>query len=91
MGGHEPAGPGTGGCAPGAVKPIAFIVAAALGRGVLSCAVDHRHIGPTPVAVSPSRVVRYAPRLFRHVEEAIGINQVASVSVDSGPTGRVLE
>jgi hypothetical protein len=28
--------------------------------------------------------VRYTPRLFGHFEETIGIDQVASVSVDSG-------
>ncbi len=39
---------------------------------------------PTQVAVFPSRVVRYTPRLFGHHEETIGIDQVASVSVDSG-------
>jgi len=42
------------------------------------------HIWPTQVAVFPNRVVRYAPRLFGHLEETIGIDQVASVSVDSG-------
>ncbi len=38
---------------------------------------------PTQVAVFPNRVVRYTPRLFGHFEETIGIEQVASVSVDS--------
>jgi hypothetical protein len=41
-------------------------------------------IWPTQVAVFPSRVVRYTPRLFGHFEETIGIDQVASVSIDSG-------
>jgi hypothetical protein len=41
-------------------------------------------IWPTQVAVFPNRVVRYTPRLFGHFEETIGIDQVASVSVDSG-------
>jgi hypothetical protein len=41
-------------------------------------------IWPTQVAVFPNRVVRYTPRLFGHFEETIGIEQVASVSVDSG-------
>ncbi len=41
-------------------------------------------IWPTQVAVFPDRVVRYTPRLFGHREETIGIDQVASVSVDSG-------
>ena len=40
-------------------------------------------IWPTQVAVFPGRVVRYTPRLFGHFEETIGIDQVASVSVDS--------
>ena len=40
-------------------------------------------IWPTQVAVFPQRVVRYTPRLFGHFEETIGIDQVASVSVDS--------
>jgi hypothetical protein len=40
-------------------------------------------IWPTQVAVFPNRVVRYTPRLFGHFEETIGIDQVASVSVDS--------
>ncbi len=39
---------------------------------------------PTQVAVFPSRVVRYTPRLVGHFEETIGIGQVASVSVDAG-------
>src|SRR6185295_14787334 len=39
---------------------------------------------PTQVAVFPSRVVRYTPRLFGHFEETIAIDQVASVSVDAG-------
>ena len=41
-------------------------------------------IWPTQVAVFPNRVVRYTPRLVGHFEETIGIDQVASVSVDSG-------
>ena len=41
-------------------------------------------IWPTQVAVFPNRVVRYTPRLFGHFDETIGIDQVASVSVDSG-------
>ena len=41
-------------------------------------------IWPTQVAVFPNRVVRYTPRFFGHFEETIGIEQVASVSVDSG-------
>jgi hypothetical protein len=41
-------------------------------------------IWPTQVAVLPNRVVRYTPRLFGHFEETIGIEQVASVSVDAG-------
>ncbi len=40
-------------------------------------------IWPTQVAVFPQRVVRYTPRLVGHFEETIGIDQVASVSVDS--------
>jgi hypothetical protein len=40
-------------------------------------------IWPTQVAVFPNRVVRYTPGLFGHFEETIGIEQVASVSVDS--------
>ena len=40
-------------------------------------------IWPTQVSVFPNRVVRYTPRLFGHFEETIGIDQVASVSVDS--------
>jgi hypothetical protein len=40
-------------------------------------------VWPTQVAVFPSRVVRYTPRLFGHFEETIGIDQVASVSIDS--------
>ena len=44
---------------------------------------DNR-IWPTQVAVFPNRVVRYTPRLFGHFDETIGIDQVASVSVDSG-------
>jgi hypothetical protein len=38
----------------------------------------------TQVAVYPNRVVRYTPRLIGHFEETIAIDQVASVSVDSG-------
>jgi len=34
--------------------------------------------------VFSNRVVRYTPRLFGHFEETIGIEQVASVSVDAG-------
>lgn len=41
-------------------------------------------VWPTQVAVLPNRVVRYTPRLFGHFDETIGIEQVASVSVDSG-------
>jgi hypothetical protein len=41
-------------------------------------------IWPTQVAVFPTRVVRYTPRLFGHFEETIAIDQVASVSVDAG-------
>jgi hypothetical protein len=41
------------------------------------------HVWPTQVAVFPNRVERYTPRLLGHFEEAIGINQVASVSVES--------
>jgi hypothetical protein len=41
-------------------------------------------IWPTQVAVLSDRVVRYTPRLFGHFEETIGIEQVASVSVDAG-------
>jgi hypothetical protein len=40
-------------------------------------------VWPTQVAVFSNRVVRYTPRLFGHFEETIGIEQVASVSVDS--------
>jgi hypothetical protein len=39
---------------------------------------------PTQVGVFPSRVVRYTPRWFGHFEETIAIDQVASVSIDSG-------
>jgi hypothetical protein len=42
------------------------------------------HLWRTQVAVFPDRVVRYAPRLFGHLEETIGIDQVASVSINSG-------
>lgn len=42
------------------------------------------HLWPTQVAVLSNRVVRYTPRLFGHFEETIGIEQVASVSVDAG-------
>jgi hypothetical protein len=41
-------------------------------------------VWPTEVAVFSNRVVRYTPRLFGHFEETIGIEQVASVSVDAG-------
>ena len=41
-------------------------------------------VWPTQVAVFSNRVVRYTPRLFGHFEETIGIDQVASVSVDAG-------
>jgi hypothetical protein len=41
-------------------------------------------IWPTQVAVFANRAVRYTPRLFGHFEETIGIEQVASVSVDAG-------
>jgi len=41
-------------------------------------------VWPTQVAVFPNRVVRYTPRLFGHFEETIGIEQVASVSVNAG-------
>jgi hypothetical protein len=41
------------------------------------------HIWPTQVAVFPNRVERYTPRLLGHFDEVIGINQVASVSVDA--------
>jgi hypothetical protein len=41
------------------------------------------HIWPTQLAVFPNRVERYTPRLLGHFEEAIAINQVASVSVDA--------
>jgi hypothetical protein len=44
---------------------------------------EGNRIWPTQVAVFPNRVVRYTPRLFGHFEETIGIDQVASVSVDS--------
>lgn len=40
-------------------------------------------VWPTQVAVFPNRVVRYTPRLVGHFEETIGIDQVASVSLDS--------
>ncbi len=42
------------------------------------------HVWPTQVAVYPNRVARYTPRLIGHFEETIAIDQVASVSVDSG-------
>src|SRR3954465_12170809 len=42
------------------------------------------HLWPTQVAVFPTQVVRYTPRLFGHFEETIAIHQVASVSVDAG-------
>lgn len=38
-------------------------------------------IWPTQVAVFPNRVVRHTPRLFGYLDETIGIDQVASVSV----------
>jgi hypothetical protein len=41
-------------------------------------------IWPTQVAVFANRVVRFTPRLFGQFEETIAIDQVASVSVDSG-------
>jgi hypothetical protein len=86
------------------VDPITLAIAAVVGLGVLSCAVNYgrnrpftkdvkvfrasrwtkgNRIWPTQVAVFPNRVVRYTPRLFGHFEETIGIDQVASVSVDS--------
>ena len=88
----------------GTVEPITLTVAAVVGLGVLSWAVNlgrnrlftkdvpvfrasrwtkGNHIWRTQVAVFPNRVVRYTPRLFGHFEETIGIDQVASVSVDS--------
>src|SRR5258706_12839052 len=42
------------------------------------------HLWPTQVAVFPTQVVRYTPRLFGHFEETIAIHQVASVSIDAG-------
>jgi hypothetical protein len=90
------------------MEPISLgilIIAAVVGVGILTWAVNHgrnrpftkdvpvmrasrwtkgNHIWPTQVAVFPNRVVRYTPRLFGHFEETIGIDQVASVSVDSG-------
>jgi hypothetical protein len=39
---------------------------------------------PTQVAVFPTRVVRWTPRLFGNLEETIAVDQVASVSVDAG-------
>jgi hypothetical protein len=39
---------------------------------------------PTQVAVFPNRVVRHTPKLIGGFEETIGIDQVASVSVDTG-------
>jgi hypothetical protein len=42
------------------------------------------HVWPTQVAVFPTQVVRYTPRLFGHFEETIAIHQVASVSIDAG-------
>ena len=87
------------------MEPITLIVAAVVGLGLLSWAVNlsrnrpftrdvpvfrasrwtkGNRIWPTQVAVFPDRVVRYTPRLFGHFEETIGIDQVASVSVDSG-------
>ena len=86
------------------MEPITLTVAAVLGLGALSWAVNlgrnrsftkdvpvfrasrwtqGNRIWPTQVAVFPNRVVRYTPRLFGHFEETIGIDQVASVSVDS--------
>ena len=86
------------------LEPITLTVAAVLGLGALSWAVNlgrnrsftkdvpvfrasrltqGNRIWPTQVAVFPNRVVRYTPRLFGHFEETIGIDQVASVSVDS--------
>lgn len=41
-------------------------------------------IWPTQVAVFSNRVVRFTPRLVGHFEETIAIDQVASVSVDTG-------
>lgn len=87
------------------MEPITLTVAAVVGLGVVSWAVNYgrnrpftkdvpvfrgsrwtngNRIWPTQVAVFPNRVVRYTPRLFGHFEETIGIDQVASVSVDSG-------
>lgn len=39
---------------------------------------------PTQAAVFPDRVVRYKPGLIGHVEESIGIDQIASVRVKTG-------
>jgi hypothetical protein len=87
------------------VEPVTISVAAVVGLGILSWAVNYgrnrpftkdapvfrasrwtkgNHLWPTQVSVFPSRVVRHTPRLFGHFEETIGIDQVASVSVDSG-------
>jgi hypothetical protein len=45
---------------------------------------EGNRIWPTQVAVLPNRVARYTPRLFGHFDETVGIEQVASVSVDAG-------
>jgi len=41
------------------------------------------HIWPTQVAVFPTRVVRYELQPFGQFEEAIGIDQIASVRVQT--------
>jgi len=38
----------------------------------------------TQIAVFPGRVVRYTPKLFGHLEETIGIDQIASVKIQAG-------
>lgn len=42
------------------------------------------HVWPTQIAVLPSSVVRHTPKLLGSIEETISIDQVASVSLNSG-------
>ena len=39
---------------------------------------------PTQVAIFPTRVVRWTPRLLGHSEETISVAQVASVKIEAG-------
>ena len=39
---------------------------------------------PVQIAVFPGRVVRHKPKLFGHLEDSIGIDQIASVKMQAG-------